>query len=294
MSEAAMATEELFRVTLSGITYTFRIVEAIISGAQHISQNKQLSNEMMWQYLSSLERGGQGSSAQVKIEEMLRRGEGLAQVNIMEKDYQTFVAAAQGAGLKFATASLDQTHQPGERILTIFFAKGDAFTVENIFNLNSFNTVRANDVVKEAEAAVQAAVQEKEQEAPSKTPTPEEIQREKNEQFLKLFSKSKDKVSKEQAQDTIAKAQEQEEVINPMTPARTTLESPSVTKSGNIGIKEEVTPIAANPAKTGNSERPSIRAKILAYREEMREESLSPEEKQRRAQEYLHGMNRGL
>ena len=182
------------------------------------------------------------------------------------------MAAAQGAGLKFATASLDQTHQPGERILTIFFAKGDAFTVENIFNLNSFNTVRANDVVKEAEAAVQAAVQEKSRRLHQR-PDAEEIQREKNEQFLKLFSKSKDKVSKEQAQDTIAKAQEQEEVINPMTPARTTLESPSVTKSGNIGIKEEVTPIAANPAKTGNSERPSIRAKILAYREEMREES---------------------
>lgn len=39
MNEASMATEELFRVTLSGITYTFRIAEAIINGAQRISQN---------------------------------------------------------------------------------------------------------------------------------------------------------------------------------------------------------------------------------------------------------------
>ena len=113
MNEASMATEELFRVTLSGITYTFRIAEAIINGAQRIRQNSREKNEVMWRYLNSLENEGQGTPGQVKIEEMLRRGEGLAQVNIMEKDYGTFSAAAKAAGLKYAAVSLDQTHQPG-------------------------------------------------------------------------------------------------------------------------------------------------------------------------------------
>lgn len=67
MNEASMATEELFRVTLSGITYTFRIAEAIINGAQRISQNSREKNEVMWRYLNSLENEGQGTPGQVKI-----------------------------------------------------------------------------------------------------------------------------------------------------------------------------------------------------------------------------------
>lgn len=290
MNEASMATEVLFRVTLSGITYTFRIAEAIINGAQRISQNSREKNEVMWRYLNSLENEGQGTPGQVKIEEMLRRGEGLAQVNIMEKDYGTFSAAAKAAGLKYAAVSLDQTHQPGERVLTIFIARGDAFTVQNIFELNNLNSVKDNDVMKEAEAAAKAAEQEKEQAAPSRPLTPEEIKKQKNELFLARL-KSNDKAPKEQAQKSTEQSQEKEEVINPTTPERTSPESASVTKSGSLGNKEQEKGITG---KTGNSDRPSIRAKILAYRAEMTEESLSPDEKLRRAQEYLNGMNRGV
>ena len=36
-----------------------------------------------------------------KVEEMLRRGKGLTQFNLMEKDYATFTAAAEEAGLLY-------------------------------------------------------------------------------------------------------------------------------------------------------------------------------------------------
>ena len=267
MSEAAMAAEEMFRVTLSGITYTFRIVEAIISGAVHVNQAS--NRTAMMGFLAPFENQVPANEGQVKVEQMLRRGKGLAQFNLREQDYATFTAAAKESGLTYATVEMDKVHPAGQRVLTIFVAFDDAHTVNNIFELNNLNAVKTSDFVKEVETPSTKS--------PSKEQDPAESIRQKNERFMAHFHG-------EDAQPV------KQEEVNPMTPEGMNHEGPSVSGSGKSENETRQTSLSSKDEGVG---RPSVRAKINAYREEQRSTALTQEERERIAQEYLESMKGG-
>ena len=107
MNEAVEATEAIFRITLSGITYVLRIADEI----NRFGQRSSMDNAAMRGFLSALQSQEQPTKGQVQIEEMLLRGQGLVQFNIREQDNDKFTASAKDAGLCYSTVCLDQLQQ---------------------------------------------------------------------------------------------------------------------------------------------------------------------------------------
>lgn len=145
MNEAVEATEAIFRITLSGVTYVLRFADEM----NRLGQHTKTDNAAMMGFLSALQNQQQPTKGQIKVEEMLRRGKGLTQFNLREQDNEKFTAAANEAGLCYATVCMDQTHKEGERIFTVFVSREDAFTVNNIIELNNLNAVQGSSFVQE-------------------------------------------------------------------------------------------------------------------------------------------------
>lgn len=269
-----MATEEMFRVTLNGLTYTFRIVEAIIEGSARIDKANSYKNAAMMGFLSALQDQGQPTKGQVKVEEMLRRGKGLTQFNLMEKDYATFTAAAEEAGLLYAAVCMDKTHKEGERIFTLFCSRDDAFTINNIIELNNLNAVRENDFIQED-------VQ------PEPEVAPEQPEVTGDEPQAKLTEAEKIHQKNQVFMERIAAQEEQSHrPINPTNPEVTEQKAPSEITSGTSPSNQ---PSQSHFSKI--NERPSIRSKIEGYKQEEEiGKAMAKEERKKIGQEYVAKM----
>lgn len=263
MNETSLATEELFRITLQGVTYTFRIVEALINGADRLGQSSD-RNAMMG-FLSSLQNQDQPTKGQVKIEEMLRRGKGLAQFNLREEDFQTFQAAANEAGLLYASVCLDQTHTPGQRVYTVFCAGDDAATINNIIEINNLNAVHDADFIQQDAQPVQSV----EATAPEPISQAEKIH-EKNVTFLNRYIKEQERAAAP---------------INPISPeASDRKEAPSEITSGRLSNDPSQT---TKYHRSGNSKRPSVKEKVESIRKQSGDAPLSLEDKRKIGLNYL-------
>lgn len=271
MNESSMATEEMFRVTLNGLTYTFRIVEAIIEGSSRIDRATSYRDNAMMGFLSALQDQNQPTKGQVKVEEMLRRGKGLAQFNLMEKDYATFTAAAEEAGLLYAAVCMDKTHKEGERIYTLFCSGDDAFTINNIIELNNLNAVRENDFIQEDVQPAQGAPLDQPEitgDEPKIPMTEAEKIHQKNQAFI-------DRVT--------AQEERANQPINPTGPEVKKQNVPSVTTSGSSPSKQS----ELNHFSRGN-EKPSIKGKIEGYKQEGKAgKEVTKEERMKIGKEYV-------
>lgn len=274
MNESSMATEEMFRVTLNGLTYTFRIVEAIIEGSARLERTSQYNNTAMMGFLSALQDQDQPTKGQVKVEEMLRRGKGLTQFNLMEKDYATFTAAAEEAGLLYAAVCMDKTHKEGERVFTLFCSRDDAFTINNIIELNNLNAVRENDFIQEDVQPEQEAAPEQPEvtgDEPKAEMTDAEKIHQKNQVFIERVTAQEERANRP---------------INPTGPEVTEQKAPSGIASGNSPGKQT----QPGPSSREN-ERPSVRGKIEGYKQEEKagKEAIR-EERKKIGQEYVAKM----
>ena len=279
MNEAVEATEAIFRITLSGVTYVLRLADEM----NRLGQSSNKDNAAIMGFLSALQNQQQPTKGQIKVEEMLRRGKGLAQFNLREQDNAKFSAAANEAGLCYATVCMDLTHKEGERIFTVFVSREDAFTVNNIIELNNLNAVqRSSFVQEETSPDVSRSPDEKyETIPPIDYVAPDDRRQILNDAFIAgLEEKERAKVA----------AQVKEELINPMNPEMRQNDHRSEVISGSINKEIPITEVYTGERTDGLSEgeRPSIRAKIEAFREEQKPPMpLTREEKDRQGMEYL-------
>ena len=279
MNEAVEATEAIFRITLSGVTYVLRFADEM----NRLGQRTKTDNAAMMGFLSALQNQQQPTKGQIKVEEMLRRGKGLTQFNLREQDNEKFTAAANEAGLCYATVCMDQTHKEGERIFTVFVSREDAFTVNNIIELNNLNAVQGSSFVQEdtSRGVAQSSEEEYETVPPVDYVAPDDRRQILNDAFIAGLEE------KERAK---AAAQVTEEEINPRTPEMQQIDHRSEAISGSISKEVSITEVYTGERAEEHSEgeRPSIRAKIEAFREEQKTPiPLTREEKDRQGMEYL-------
>ena len=279
MNEAVEATEAIFRITLSGVTYVLRLADEM----NRLGQSSNKDNAAIMGFLSALQNQQQPTKGQIKVEEMLRRGKGLAQFNLREQDNEKFTAAANEAGLCYATVCMDQTHKEGERIFTVFVSREDAFTVNNIIELNNLNAVQRSSFVQEdtSQGVAQSPEEEYETVPPVDYVAPDDRRQMLNDAFIAgVEAKERDK----------ATAEVTEEAINPTTPEIRQSDHPSEVISGGISKEISISEVYTGEKAEEHSEggRTSIRAKIEAFREEQKTPMpLTREEKDRQGMEYL-------
>lgn len=279
MNEAVEATEAIFRITLSGVTYVLRLADEM----NRLGQSSNKDNAAIMGFLSALQNQQQPTKGQIKVEEMLRRGKGLAQFNLREQDNEKFTAAANEAGLCYATVCMDQTHKEGERIFTVFVSREDAFTVNNIIELNNLNAVQRSSFVQEdtSQGVAQSPEEEYETVPPVDYVAPDDRRQMLNDAFIAGVE------AKERAKAT---AEVTEEEINPTTPEIRQSDHPSEVISGGISKEISISEVYTGEKAEEHSEggRTSIRAKIEAFREEQKPPMpLTREEKDRQGMEYL-------
>lgn len=279
MNEAVEATEAIFRITLSGVTYVLRLADEM----NRLGQSSNKDNAAIMGFLSALQNQQQPTKGQIKVEEMLRRGKGLAQFNLREQDNEKFTAAANEAGLCYATVCMDQTHKEGERIFTVFVSREDAFTVNNIIELNNLNAVQRSSFVQEdtSQGVAQSPEEEYETVPPVDYVAPDDRRQMLNDAFIAGVE------AKERAKAT---AEVTEEAINPTTPEIRQSDHPSEVISGGISKEISISEVYTGEKAEEHSEggRTSIRAKIEAFREEQKPPMpLTREEKDRQGMEYL-------
>ena len=279
MNEAVEATEAIFRITLSGVTYVLRLADEM----NRLGQSSNKDNAAIMGFLSALQNQQQPTKGQIKVEEMLRRGKGLAQFNLREQDNEKFTAAANEAGLCYATVCMDQTHKEGERIFTVFVSREDAFTVNNIIELNNLNAVQRSSFVQEdtSQRVAQSPEEEYETVPPVDYVAPDDRRQMLNDAFIAGVE------AKERAKAT---AEVTEEAINPTTPEIRQSDHPSEVISGGISKEISISEVYTGEKAEEHSEggRTSIRAKIEAFREEQKPPMpLTREEKDRQGMEYL-------
>lgn len=279
MNEAVEATEAIFRITLSGVTYVLRLADEM----NRLGQSSNKDNAAIMGFLSALQNQQQPTKGQIKVEEMLRRGKGLAQFNLREQDNAKFTAAANEAGLCYATVCMDQTHKEGERIFTVFVSREDAFTVNNIIELNNLNAVQRSSFVQEdtSQGVAQSPEEEYETVPPVDYVAPDDRRQMLNDAFIAGVE------AKERAKAT---AEVTEEAINPTTPEIRQSDHPSEVISGGISKEISISEVYTGEKAEEHSEggRTSIRAKIEAFREEQKPPMpLTREEKDRQGMEYL-------
>ena len=279
MHGAVEATEAIFRITLSGVTYVLRLADEM----NRLGQSSNKDNAAMMGFLSALQNQQQPTKGQIKVEEMLRRGKGLAQFNLREQDNEKFTAAANEAGLCYATVCMDQTHKEGERIFTVFVSREDAFTVNNIIELNNLNAVQRSSFVQEdtSQGVAQSPEEEYETVPPVDYVAPDDRRQMLNDAFIAGVE------AKERAKAT---AEVTEEAINPTTPEIRQSDHPSEVISGGISKEISISEVYTGEKAEEHSEggRTSIRAKIEAFREEQKPPMpLTREEKDRQGMEYL-------
>ena len=279
MNEAVEATEAIFRITLSGVTYVLRLADEM----NRLGQSSNKDNAAIMGFLSALQNQQQPTKGQIKVEEMLRRGKGLAQFNLREQDNEKFTAAANEAGLCYATVCMDQTHKEGERIFTVFVSREDAFTVNNIIELNNLNAVQRSSFVQEdtSQGVAQSPEEEYETVPPVDYVAPDDRRQMLNDAFIAGVE------AKERAKAT---AEVTEEAINPTTPEIRQSDHPSEVISGGIRKEISISEVYTGEKAEEHSEggRTSIRAKIEAFREEQKPPMpLTREEKDRQGMEYL-------
>ncbi len=279
MNEAVEATEAIFRITLSGITYVLRIADEI----NRFGQRSSMDNAAIRGFLSALQSQEQPTKGQVKIEEMLRRGQGLVQFNMREQDNEKFTAAAKEAGLCYSTVCMDQLHKEGERVLTVFVARNDAFTVNNIIELNNINAVQGSSFVQEEEMAVSHdPVGEYETVPPVDYVEPEDRRQILNDAFI---------AGLEERERINAPMRGKEEPINPTSPEMNQSAPRSENISGSIKKEISITEVYTGGRTEDYSKesRPSIRAQIESLRDKEKEPaSLTREEKDRQGMEYIN------
>lgn len=278
MNEAVEATEAIFRITLSGITYVLRIVDE----ATRFGQRSRFDNAAMMGFLSGLQNQELPTQGQVKVEKMLRRGRGLAQFNLQEKDNAKFTAAAEEAGLCYATVCMDLSHKEGERIFTVFVARDDVFTVNNIIEINNINAVQGSSFVQEEEKAVaHEPVGEYETVPPVDYVEPEDRRQILNDAFI---------AGLEERERANASLQIEEEPINPTIPEMKQRAPRSESISGSIKKGISITEVYTGDKTEAYSQesRPSVRAQIEALRDKGKETApLTREEKDRQGMEYI-------
>lgn len=279
LNEAVEATEAIFRITLSGITYVLRIVDE----ANRFGQRSRSDNAAMMGFLSGLQNQELPTKGQVKVEEMLRRGKGLAQFNLQEKDNAKFTAAAEEAGLCYATVCMDLSHKEGERIFTVFVARDDVFTVNNIIELNHLNAVQGSSFVQEEEKppVAQESVGEYETVPPVDYVEPDDRRQILNDAFI---------AGLEERERANASLRAEEETINPTIPEMKQRASRSESISGSIKKGISITEVYTGDKTEAYSQesRPSVRAQIEALRDKGKETApLTREEKDRQGMEYI-------
>lgn len=279
MNEAVQATEAIFNITISGITYTLRLADELVRHKERSSMDNAAFRSMF----TSLENQEQVTKGQVKIEEMLRRGQGLASFNLREKDMEIFSAAADEAALCYAPVVMDKLHKEGERVITVFVSRADVFVVNNIIDLNKLNAVQGSDFVQEKETPVaQETVEEYETVPPVDYVEPDDRRQILNDAFV---------ASLEERERVNAPMEEKEETINPTFPEMNRNASQSRTISGNIKKEITITEVyTGDPSKVNSKEsRPSVLAQIEALREKEKQvASLTREEKDRQGLEYVN------
>ncbi len=261
MNEASIASEEFFRITLQGITYTFRIVEELVNSSSRMGQVS--DRNAMLGFLAGLQNqeSQQPAHGQVKVEEMLKRGKGLAQFNLMEKDFPTFQSAAEEAGLLYAAVCMDKSHPEGERIYTLFCAKDDAFTINNIIELNNLNAVQGSELILEDAQPTQEA----EQEAPSIPEDPSEVMS-KEERIHQKNAVFMEQIYGKQAREA--------EPINPTS--LETARKEEVQENQSAPVSKALDNTQKPPKDFGN--RPSIKDKVEEIKRS--QQPLSQEERQ--------------
>lgn len=285
MNEAVQATEALFRITLSGITYVLRIAEEVYRQ----QQRSNMDNAAMRSFFSALQNQEQPTKGQVKIEQMLRRGQGLRSFNLRERDMKIFAAAADEAALCYAPVCMDRLHKEGERVITVFVSQADVFTVNNIIVLNHLNAVEENTFVQEDSfvqeeepPVAQKPVGEYETVPPVDYMEPDERRQILNDAFV---------ASLEERERANAPVQEKEEPINPTSPEKTQSASRSGTISGSQKREISITEVYTGDPNNAYAKesRPSVLAQIEALREEEKQEvPLTREEKDRQGLEYIN------
>ena len=162
-------------------------------------------------------------------------------------------------------------------------SREDAFTVNNIIELNNLNAVQRSSFVQEdtSQGVAQSPEEEYETVPPVDYVAPDDRRQMLNDAFIAGVE------AKERAKAT---AEVTEEAINPTTPEIRQSDHPSEVISGGISKEISISEVYTGEKAEEHSEggRTSIRAKIEAFREEQKPPMpLTREEKDRQGMEYL-------
>ncbi len=150
MDTTAEAVDELFRVTYKGITYTFRLAEELLAGGGKLVAGAAHGGAALAGIFAALKHQEYRTKGAVKFENLLQRGKGFAQFDIMEKDYGKFQQAAKDCGVLYACVTMDKVNAPGERVFTIFCGRDQAEIVNHIIEVNHLTVVQSKDYRQES------------------------------------------------------------------------------------------------------------------------------------------------
>lgn len=225
MDATAEAVDELFRVTYKGITYTFRIAEEVLSASGKLVSGAAHGGAALAGIFSALKHQEYRSKGAIKFENLLQRGKGFAQFDILEKDYGKFQKAAKDCRVLYACVTMDRVNEPGHRVFTIFCGRDQAQIVNHIIEVNNLTVVQARDYKQES--AEKAA--------------PEDISRMTEDEIRERNGEVNEQFKAEFLDD-----QERDELVNPtLVPASVIPSGPSfpTTGSGRESVRVRITRI---------------------------------------------------
>ncbi|NBK79773.1 PcfB family protein [bacterium D16-76] len=227
MDTTTEAVDELFRVTYKGITYTFRLAEALLTGSGKLAGAAAHGGAALAGIFAALKHQEYRTKGAVKFENLLQRGKGFAQFDIMERDYDKFQKAAKDCSVLYACVTMDKVNAPGERVFTIFCGRDQAEIVNHIIEVNNLTVVQARDYRQES----------------AREATPEEIHN-MTEEETRSRNRS---MNADFVAEFIDKEQGREEAVNP------TVLPVNATPSGQAFVNTD-------------GGRESVRARIMAIR----------------------------
>lgn len=254
MNTAADAVDQVFRITLEGVTFLFRLIQT----ANNMTQHKQMPFPAGLGFDPSSMPLSEG---EVPLQNLFASGEGIACVMIPESQKSNLIAGMQEGKITYALSN--QIKNSGRQaVYQVMVPKSQASMLANIMEAKGINSLMQAEGKPEKEQA--AAKDSEEQKKKAEEPVVEKSNQELNAEFLQKLRENRGKISPER--------QEEMGVIPPPLAERMAL--PTIASPSSSAYSEKVPAHAGAQKEKDKPQRPSLEDKIASARRHPDKESL--------------------
>lgn len=246
MNTAADAVDQVFRITLEGVTFLFRLIQT----ANNMTQHKQMPFPTGFGFEPNRVPLSEG---EVPLQNLFASGEGIACVMIPESQKDNLIAGMQEGKITYALSN--PIKNPGQQsVYQVMVPKSQASMLSNIMEAKGINSLMQAEGKPAKEQA--ATKDSEEQKKKAAEPVVEKSNQELNAEFLQKLRENSGRISPER--------QEEKDIIHPPMAGRMAL--PAIASPSSSAYSEDKQTHSGVQEEKVKPQRPSLEDKIASVK----------------------------